>query len=424
MSKPDKQRVGLQRKVSSVFQGVTVPGAKHTGESSPVSNSDSNGVTPPNEIMEKDHIPGVRPRDDSPQAISPEPETAQAAAPEGHSPNEKATNDVSPETTDKSVPPAPEPEGPQLAQSSLMKKLTQTEGPNDTSISSPSDSAEPEVQKTPVNEKTIPAKEEHPAKQVPKSKPMSQSSLMKRLAQSDEPANETVSDNKADVIVPKAPKREPSFNRKLKNDGKAEASPVSTAQKKHPLADQLAKAADEGGFLRQIKEKLIPSEEEGGSTKDKVMVMLVPILAIVMVFAFRNVLQQSPSKASASNKKDEKVVAAAKSSDEIEWKIPEPLPVMTRDPLQLPENNETENSDRAADPTDTEQKTATTAVKIRDGVINVRDVVYSEEKASALVGDRIVYAGSKIDDVTIVKINRDSVEFESNGEVWIQRVRD
>jgi len=50
--------------------------------------------------------------------------------------------------------------------------------------------------------------------------------------------------------------------------------------------------------------------------------------------------------------------------------------------------------------------------------------VYSEDKATALVGNQIVRAGSRINDVTIVKINRDSVEFERNGETWVQKVRD
>jgi hypothetical protein len=247
---------------------------------------------------------------------------------------------------------------------------------------------------------------------------------MKRLAQSDEPANEAVSDSKADVSLPKTPKREPSFNRKPKNDPKQEASPVTTTQNKHPLANQLADVVDEGGFLQRIKERLISSEEEGGSTKDKVMMMLIPILAIVMVFMFRNVLIKSPNKASATKKKNKKVVTVVKSGDEIEWKIPDPLPAMTRNPLQLPENNDTENPDEVAGPTNTAQVTVPTAAQIRSGVVNVRDIVYSEDMASALIGNQIVYAGSKIDGVTIVKINRDSVEFESNGETWVQKVRD
>jgi hypothetical protein len=426
MSKSDKQRVGLQRKVSSVFKGVAIPGKKHTGEPSGLSPvpTDDNGVTLPEAMPENGLIPKIR---RSEEGISPsipvEPETMQSPASEDPEPIEKAADNVDPKKTAEPAPPLSK--TPQTAQSSLMKRLAQSDEPEDVVVSSQSSvEEEPEVAQASANEKAVCDKSGDSVQQAPNKQKTPQSSLMKRLAQSEEPANETVSDNKADLPLPKTPKREPSLNHKLKKDRKPEASPVSTAQNKHPLADQFADAAGEEGFLQRIKEKLIPSEAEGGSAKDKVMVMLVPILAIVMVFMFRNVLIKSPNKASAAKKKDEKVVAAVMSGDEIEWKIPDSLPLMTRDPLQLPQQNDTENPDEVAGPTNPEQETATTAAQIRSGVVNVRTIVYSEDKASALIGDQIVYAGSKIDGVTIVKINRDSVEFESNGETWVQKVRD
>ncbi len=54
----------------------------------------------------------------------------------------------------------------------------------------------------------------------------------------------------------------------------------------------------------------------------------------------------------------------------------------------------------------------------------VRDIVYSKDKPSAVIGSKIVYVGDKINDITIVKINRDSIEFERNGDRWEQNVRD
>jgi hypothetical protein len=418
----DDSLSSVMSNVSSVFKGVAVPGAKRAGEPSPAPNEDLDGVTVPERIPHKEPILGVQQyEENSSQSISPEAETTQGPASEGPATVEKAANAVDSERTAESAQPVSK--APQPAQSSLMKKLAQSEELKDIGISSPLDSAEPEVAIASSNETTVSDKAGDSAKQPSESKQTSQGSLIKRLAQSDESGNEEDSDSKADIPVPTIPKRESPFNRRPKNDGKPETSPALTAQNEHPLADQLANAVDDGGFLQQIKEKLIPSEEEGGRAKDRLMVMLVPILAIVMIFTFRHVLQKSPDQTSAAKKKDEKVVAAAMSSEEIEWKIPEPLPIMTRDPLQLPQQNETENPDEDADQMNTAQDTVTTAAKIRDGIINVRDIVYSEQKASALIGDRIVYAGSKIDDVTIVRIDRDSVELESNGETWIQRVR-
>jgi len=44
MTKPNKQRAGLQKKVSSVFKGDSVPGAKRNGEHSRMYAPDSTAV--------------------------------------------------------------------------------------------------------------------------------------------------------------------------------------------------------------------------------------------------------------------------------------------------------------------------------------------------------------------------------------------
>lgn len=423
MSKPDKQRVGLQRKVSSVFKDVTIPGEKRTNESSPVPNKDINGVASSEAMPENGPIPSVRQyEEDNLPSNSWEPEATQSTASEGPAPVEKATDDADPERTAESAPPVSK--EPQNEQSSLMKKLAQSEEPEDTIVCPLSASAKPEVAQALASGKTVDDEAGDSVQQTPNKKQAPQNSLMKRLAQSEEPANEDVTEDKADIPLSIKPKRDASFDSKSKNEHKSETLAVSTAQNKHPLADQLSNAVDEGGFLQQLKEKVMPSEEEGGSAKDKVMIMLIPILAIAMVFAFRNVFQNSPGKVSAAKKKDEKVVVVAKSGEDIDWKIPDPLPVMTRDPLQLPQDDDTKNQDETAGSTGSERETVKMASQIRNGIVNVRTIVYSEDRASALIGDRIVYDGSKIDGVTIIKINRNSVEFECNGETWVQRVHD
>lgn len=53
----------------------------------------------------------------------------------------------------------------------------------------------------------------------------------------------------------------------------------------------------------------------------------------------------------------------------------------------------------------------------------VKGIVYSKDNPSAVIGDQIVHEGDKVLDVTIIKINEDSVEFETNGEKWTQKVQ-
>ena len=63
-------------------------------------------------------------------------------------------------------------------------------------------------------------------------------------------------------------------------------------------------------------------------------------------------------------------------------------------------------------------------VAIPETPVLVRGILYSETKASAILGDkrRIVYEEDTIQGVTIVKIHKDKVEFVKNGQRWTQRV--
>jgi hypothetical protein len=82
----------------------------------------------------------------------------------------------------------------------------------------------------------------------------------------------------------------------------------------------------------------------------------------------------------------------------------------------LPDESNTQNPEQGG-PDETTGKVAM-------GTIIVRDIVYSNDKPSAVIGSKIVYVGDVINDVTIVKIDRDSIEFEKNGERWEQKVRE
>jgi type II secretory pathway component PulC len=54
--------------------------------------------------------------------------------------------------------------------------------------------------------------------------------------------------------------------------------------------------------------------------------------------------------------------------------------------------------------------------------VAVRGIVWSEDKPAAIIGTEIVYKGETIQDLKIVDITRDSVEFEQNGKTWIQKI--
>lgn len=175
----------------------------------------------------------------------------------------------------------------------------------------------------------------------------------------------------------------------------------------------------EPSFAQRIKDKLFAPKEGVSSTRQKVMVVLVPILAVIMIFMFRQVLGESPSRAKADAGNDTSVVVVD-SGDEIDWKIPDPWPEGMRDPSTLLKRDRGKSSDPNGT-RDPGQNGTTGTVKT--AVLHVRSIVYSKDKQSAVIGNQEVYVGTTINGITIVKINRNSVEFERDGETWIQNVR-
>jgi hypothetical protein len=251
-------------------------------------------------------------------------------------------------------------------------------------------------------------------------KPMSterqipQSSLIKKLQQSDESLNKAAQEHAAAA----SPKPVPT-NRQM-----PQSPPVEELRQPNESLNKAAPAKQPGGdppaqatgpsFLQKIKDKLFTPKPGVSSTRQKAMIVLVPVLAIIMIFMFRQVLSKAPHNTEgATNDDAPPVVAIAGSDNEIDWQIPEPLPAMMRDPIKLPDQDNMQSGGHEETTNETET-----------GIINVRDIVYSKDKPSAVVGTHIVYVGDKINDVTIVRIERDSVEFEKDGKRWVEKIHE
>lgn len=153
--------------------------------------------------------------------------------------------------------------------------------------------------------------------------------------------------------------------------------------------------------FEQIKNKLFKPKPGVSTTRQKAMALSVPILFIVLIFVFIQVFN-TPSRKTAGANQINPSNTAAGSSNEINWQIPQPYPETLRDPTQFG---------------------STAAVQASSSVLIVRGIVYSQDDPTAVIGTRIVHEGDKISDATVVKINRDSVEFESDGKKWVQKVQ-
>ncbi|HIJ52717.1 MAG TPA: hypothetical protein HPP66_06135 [Planctomycetes bacterium] len=154
--------------------------------------------------------------------------------------------------------------------------------------------------------------------------------------------------------------------------------------------------------IQRIKDKLFAPKPGVKPARQKAMVVLMPIMFIGMVLAFYKVLGVGPGKRTqAQTFKPSKVAAAAAST--IDWQIPPPYPKTLRDPMQLGSVSRTTQGEI--------------------GKIDVKGIVYSEDDPSAIIGTEILHEGEKVSGATIVKINKDSVEFEMNGKRWTEKVR-
>jgi hypothetical protein len=164
------------------------------------------------------------------------------------------------------------------------------------------------------------------------------------------------------------------------------------------------------GLMKQIKDKLFPKESGVSSTKQKAMVVLVPILAIVMIFVLRQVLTKAPRKTDgATSDNMPEVILTDNSNDDINWQIPEPLPVVMRDPTKIGSQNTSGGQSGISGGT-------------QSGIMIVKGILYSYDKPSVVIGGHIVHLNEKINDATVVEINKDCVVFEKDGKRWTRKV--
>jgi len=184
--------------------------------------------------------------------------------------------------------------------------------------------------------------------------------------------------------------------------------PPKAAPAKQPKPDVTVKTAKQIPWqqaLERIKTKLFTPKPGVSSKRQKTMMILVPLLFLIMIFAFTRVLSSpSPKITGAQSFRPSKAIAGSnnESNNEIDWQIPELYPTTLRDPMQFGSVTTTQDG---------------------TGKLIVKGIVYSENNPSAVIGNQIVHEGEKVLGATIVKINKDSVEFEMNGKRWTQKVQ-
>lgn len=243
------------------------------------------------------------------------------------------------------------------------------------------------------------------------------------------PQNEFISGFKGGAISPGNEPQQPFVTRPKKTGtGLSSGKQASTLQSRiganpYQLTQQMSKnkvteqfssvpfEKNSGqGFIRKIKDKFFNGDSGSGAARQKIMVVMIPILFIVMIFMFRQVLWKAPKKTKGAAREDKAVAVNKSSNSEIEWNIPDPIPAGMRDPIKFGENT-TDSSNSQA-----------TSLNDDAGTMNVKSILFSDDKPSAVIGHKLVYLNDKINGATVVDIQNDYVVFEKDGKKWSQKV--
>jgi hypothetical protein len=191
-----------------------------------------------------------------------------------------------------------------------------------------------------------------------------------------------------------------------------------TAPAQHPKADAEKYASDRRPavkvvsqtFWQQMKNRLFAPKPGVGATRQKAIMVLVPVLFVVLILVLIKVFS-APARTIAEAGEVNAANTVTTFDDEIDWEIPAPYPTTYRDPMQPGSTITTY--------TDTERLETG-----KIGRLTIRSIVYSEDNPSIVIGGRIVHEGQTVLGATVIKINKDSVEFEADGKRWTQNVRE
>jgi len=187
------------------------------------------------------------------------------------------------------------------------------------------------------------------------------------------------------------------FNR---NAGRPDAAPLQTAASLKP-ARHVPRA--------RVKLATCDSSQELGSGRQKVMMALIPILALVLLYLSKNPLMRS-SPAQAQEEPRAEVAPVAMSDVELTWEIPPLYQPNGRDPMRRPAPSVPVTEVPAPEP-------------LRQyASFVVTGILHSEDRPVAIVDTILVHEGKQIFGATVVKIEKDAVQFEMNGRTWRQAV--
>jgi hypothetical protein len=162
-------------------------------------------------------------------------------------------------------------------------------------------------------------------------------------------------------------------------------------------------------WWRTTKQQFFGNSQKSLDARQKKTVVLGIILAVVFAAVLLFALGSGPSRVKAASKKinsENTQMAGGKITDNTEnWTLPEPYSTSLRNPTKIEVNTSAVNTQS-------------------ENTLRVQGIVYSSKKPSAIIANQVVFEGDSIEGARIIKIERDSVEFEKDGKRWQRQVKD
>ena len=193
------------------------------------------------------------------------------------------------------------------------------------------------------------------------------------------------------------------------------ADPIPVIQVGRPMPLQKSKITAKTATTKPALSAKLKKAVFGSNAIDprqKKAGVLVGILSLVFgVVMFISLGGVGKTQAAAADAEGDNTAEQTQTAENTaqQWQRPEPLPQNLRD-ATTPVSN-------AA----SEQNTAI-ATEGSDQWV-VKGIVFSQTKPSAIINNQILSEGDTLDGITVVKISKETVEFEQDGKQWTQSVQ-
>lgn len=183
------------------------------------------------------------------------------------------------------------------------------------------------------------------------------------------------------------------------------ATPEAEAPKGPPrknLPKGPKKKKKQSKMVEHLYAKLLGAEGREISGRQKMMAVMVPVLMVVLVVMMMKVLNvTSPRKAGAQTKP---AIPKAESLRRLsQWQTPTEYSPQMRDPMRPAPSGGTQGTDY--------------------GNLIVGGILYSQDNPMVVINGQIVRQGDVINEIKVLKINKDNVIFEKNDKRWMQKVQ-